>query len=121
MTCPNPMTADLPEGPIQDDACDRRGCGRPRSEHRDGFMDLRPEVIDHDYDQPPLRPYDHERVPCMITTEWRCHACGADNDVWGTGADEGYMECGSCGRLSWLTFDPVGYEEQPLRTVEGAR
>lgn len=103
----------LPTGPIVDDACAAyRDCKRPRAEHREGFMDLREGVIDHDFVAPAPRPYDHERVPAMITTEWRCHVCGADNDVWGTGATEGYMECGSCGAWSWLDFNPDGYEAQ---------
>lgn len=111
---------DVPIGPIVDDKCDRYGCGKPASLHREGFMDLRTDVIDHDFEEPAPRPYDHERVPAMIRTEWRCHACKAENDVWGTGATEGYMECGSCGAYSWLDFDPDGYEnpaDRPAKTT----
>lgn len=100
----------LPVGPIVDDACDRYGnCKRPRAEHREDFMDLRDDVIDHDFVEPAPRPYDHERVAAMITTEWHCHLCGRHNDVWGTGATESYMECGSCGAWSWLDFNPDGF------------
>lgn len=110
----------LPVGPIVDDACAAGRCGRTREEHREGFMDLREGRIGHDFKEPAPRPCDHERVPAMVTTEWRCHSCGAHNDVWGTGATEGHMECGSCGAHSWLDFDPVGYEERADQPAEGA-
>lgn len=102
----------LPVGPVVDDACAYYGCKRPQREHRSDFTDRRPNVITHDYVQPPPRPYEHECVPAMITTEWHCHECMALNDVWGTGADQGYMECGRCGAHSWLIFDPDGFEAQ---------
>jgi hypothetical protein len=104
-------TDPRPVGPVQDDACKR--CKRPQAEHRSGFMDLRDDVVAHDYEQPALRPYDHEVVPAMITTEWHCHRCHQHNDVWGDGAMDGYMECGHCGAYSWLVFDPPGFGAQP--------
>lgn len=117
---PNASGPVLPVGPVIHPGCAVHGCGRPREEHREDFMDLRDEVIDHDFAEASPRPYNHEVTPAMITTEWHCHACGAHNDVWGTGADEGYMQCGACGAQSWLVFDPDGFEKRATRTTPAA-
>lgn len=58
----------------------------------------------HMFHPPPATPEPHEIVPAMVVTSWTCHACGADNDVWGEGAVGGWMDC-SCGAASWLSLD----------------
>lgn len=44
-------------------------------------------------------------VAAMTVTEWTCHACGEDNDVWGEGAIENWMDCGHCSASSYLSMD----------------
>lgn len=43
-------------------------------------------------------------VEALVITAWTCHACCADNDVWGEGAVGSWMECGSCGESSYLVM-----------------
>lgn len=61
-------------------------------------------------------PQRHELASAMAITEWICPFCGADNDVWGEGALESWMECGTCLQPAYLVMDPDG---QFLRSTGG--
>lgn len=91
------------------DACVGTGwpCGLPAAKHV-GWAHGGPG---HDFIAPngAVRP---ERIaPSSITTEWTCTHCGAACDVWGV-ADGEWMECGECGRLSFVTNGVPESEER---------
>lgn len=81
------------------------GCGLPESLH------WRVNGA-HEFTPPRRPPEPHEVVPALVVTSWTCHACGADNDVWGEGAVNGWMEC-ACGAESWLSLDRGIAENAP--------
>lgn len=53
-------------------------------------------------------PRDDEMASALVTTEWICPRCLAENDVWGEGAVDSWMECSNCLVMSFLVLDPGG-------------
>lgn len=51
-------------------------------------------------------PEPHECVPALAVTSWTCRTCGYEQDVWGEGAIESWMDCQNpeCGVPSYLDF-----------------
>lgn len=52
--------------------------------------------------EPPMLPEPHEIALALVTTEWTCPFCQYHQDVWGEGAIQTWMECGSCGKPAFL-------------------
>lgn len=67
-------------------------------------------------------PEAHEVAAALAVTSWTCPypECEADNDVWGEGAVNHWMECQACGRSAWLSLN-LGIAEElgldPTRRV----
>ena len=92
-----------------EDRCAGRGhpCGLTRAEHT-GWMNGGPS---HGFAPPAPRPRPERIASSSIVTEWTCTHCGAGCDVWGV-ADDEWMECGVCGKQSFVAFTS-GVPEPP--------
>lgn len=51
-------------------------------------------------------PQPGQMAEAAVITYWTCPRCRADNDVWGEGAIETWMECKHCHVEAYLNFDP---------------
>jgi len=54
----------------------------------------------HDFRSPEPGPRPDRIASAHIQTDWTCTHCGAECDVWGVA--EAWMECGVCGKQSYL-------------------
>lgn len=61
--------------------------------------------IKHEFDGGEADPAPWDYVPALAHTEWTCPYCGEDNDVWGDGAINSWMECSGCFRNMFLSLD----------------
>ena len=59
----------------------------------------------HEFQGPEPDPGPWDIVPALVHTEWTCPHCGEDNDVWGEGAINSWMECSNCRIQMYLSLD----------------
>lgn len=61
----------------------------------------------HSFCPEPPAPELHEIVAALAVTTWTCPHCGREQDVWGEGAVNGWMDCQSVDGCpaSWLSLD----------------
>lgn len=97
------------EGPAEEEC---RSCGHTQREHpvRGDYWTSKPTCLSF-WGWEEDRERDRCQAMAMVITEWICHACGHENDVWGEGALGSWMECGSCGEDSFLRW-AMEIEEQ---------
>lgn len=67
----------------------------------------------HGFIAPRGAPRPDRIASSSITTAWVCTWCGAECDVWGV-ADNEWMECGKCGRQSFVCFTTGVPESSPV-------